>query len=283
MAVTPLSALASKITISRVSNEAIVKELTRFVKTTVAVKMILLGCKNDTLKHVLSFRRQVYMFLTPPNKTQEVSFRVTSGENSYMVYTSTESLRCFECRDIGHKHFTCPHKVYAADQQDSPVTGDHSSEQEDTVKDPNQLKVQSDSNTKVRANVAEINANVVKIMENVPDNNVNGADIRNVAENMVNMAEKNVHGADNEQPGCTDAGKRVNQNNNSSLCTEVDLEAKMNGQCDEMDTVSEGTEESFLVDESVTMMMHVNVVIVIYTQWIRLMPSWMKPRGKVLN
>lgn len=50
------------------------------------------------------------MFLNSPERTLEVSFRVTHGENSFMVYSSTESLRCFECRDLGHKRFACPHK-----------------------------------------------------------------------------------------------------------------------------------------------------------------------------
>lgn len=46
------------------------------------------------------------MFLTSPECTLEVSFRV-----SYMVYASNESLKCFECGDLGHKRFSCPHKV----------------------------------------------------------------------------------------------------------------------------------------------------------------------------
>ncbi len=70
--------------------------------------MILLGCKNAALRHVLSFRRQVFMFLNSPECTLEASFRVIHGENSYMVYASTDSLRCFECGYLGHKRFACP-------------------------------------------------------------------------------------------------------------------------------------------------------------------------------
>lgn len=50
------------------------------------------------------------MFLTSPTRTLEVSFRVTHGENSYMVYASTESLRCYECSNLGHKSFACPNR-----------------------------------------------------------------------------------------------------------------------------------------------------------------------------
>lgn len=48
--------------------------------------------------------------LTSPERTLEISFRVSQGENSYMVYASTENLKCFECGDLGHKQFSCSHK-----------------------------------------------------------------------------------------------------------------------------------------------------------------------------
>ncbi|XP_026054630.1 uncharacterized protein LOC113040526 [Carassius auratus] len=112
--ITPLSAPATKIIISNVppfiTNETITKELQRFGKITSPVRMIPLGCKNNALKHVLSFRRQVFMFLNSPERTLEVSFRVNHGENSYMVYASTENLKCYECGLLGHKRFACPHK-----------------------------------------------------------------------------------------------------------------------------------------------------------------------------
>lgn len=112
--VTPLSAPATKVIVSNappfISNEAIVKELLRFGKIASPVKAVPLGCKDAALKHVLSFRRMVYMFLSSPERTLEASFRVTHGESSFMVYASSESLRCFECGDLGHKRFSCPKK-----------------------------------------------------------------------------------------------------------------------------------------------------------------------------
>ncbi len=71
---TPLAAPATKVTISNVppfiSNDAITKELARFGKIASPVRMIPLGCKNPILKHVLSFRRQVLMFLASPERTR---------------------------------------------------------------------------------------------------------------------------------------------------------------------------------------------------------------------
>lgn len=66
-----------------VKDDAIVRELTWFGKMASAVKMIPLGCKSATHRHVLSFRRQVFMFLTSPTKILDVSFRVTYGLREY--------------------------------------------------------------------------------------------------------------------------------------------------------------------------------------------------------
>ncbi|KAI7803377.1 hypothetical protein IRJ41_006155 [Triplophysa rosa] len=127
--VTPLSAPSTKVTISNVppfvSNEAILKELQRFGKIASPVKTIPLGCKNAALKHVLSFRRQVHMFLNSPERTLEVSFRVIHGDDSFMVYASTDSMRCFVCGELGHKRFACPHKDKpraSASRDDTSVT-----------------------------------------------------------------------------------------------------------------------------------------------------------------
>lgn len=112
--VNPLSTPATKITISNVppfiSDEMITKELQRFGKIAGPVRTIPLGCKNVALKHVLSFRRQVYMFLNSPDRTLDASFRVNHGDNSYMVFASTESMKCFQCGVFGHKRFFCPNK-----------------------------------------------------------------------------------------------------------------------------------------------------------------------------
>ncbi len=136
VSVTPLSAPATRITFSNVPpfvpNEVIMKELTRFGKIASPVKSIPLGCKNSMLKHVLSFRRQVYMFLTTPDKSLEIYFRVNHGESSYMVYASTDNLRCFDCGDLGHKRLFCPHKQI----NDQPLpSSEQTTESEHTERD----------------------------------------------------------------------------------------------------------------------------------------------------
>ncbi len=111
--VTPLQAPTAKITVSNVPpfipDDALERELVRFGKFASGFKIITLGCKHPSLRHVKSFRRQAFMFLDSAENTLDVSFRVRYEERTYMVYATTGSLRCFECGGLGHKKFACPH------------------------------------------------------------------------------------------------------------------------------------------------------------------------------
>ncbi|KAL7838651.1 hypothetical protein AOLI_G00270550 [Acnodon oligacanthus] len=113
--VSPLSAPATRIIVSNVppfiKNEVLLKELAWFGKFASDMKMIPLGCKSSAVRHVLSFRRRMFMFLNNRHQSLEVSFRCKHGDGSYIVFASSERLRCFECGDIGHKQFGCPHKA----------------------------------------------------------------------------------------------------------------------------------------------------------------------------
>lgn len=120
VSVTPLTAPATRVTVSNVPpfvpNEMIMKELARFGKVAGPMRLIPLGCKDVMLKHVLSFRRQVHMILTAPEKSLEIAFCVNHGDASYMIYASAENLKCFDCGDVGHKRLSCPHKNGHNDQ-----------------------------------------------------------------------------------------------------------------------------------------------------------------------
>lgn len=110
--VSPLVAPTVKVTISNMppfnqSNE-IERELLRNGKLASAIKTVPLGCKHEALKHVMSFRRQVFMFLN--EQELDVSFRVWHEGRAYMVYANTGNMKCFECGDVGHKRLACPHK-----------------------------------------------------------------------------------------------------------------------------------------------------------------------------
>ncbi|KAI2646057.1 Transposon TX1 uncharacterized 82 kDa protein [Labeo rohita] len=82
----PLATLTSKVIISNVPpfipDEVIERELIRFGRIASPIKVISLGCKSSELKHVMSFRRKVFMFLKEP--TLDISFRVTDEVQANM-------------------------------------------------------------------------------------------------------------------------------------------------------------------------------------------------------
>ena len=116
--ISPLSVPSTRITVSGVPpfipNELLENELRRFGKFAGGFKTVSLGCKDPKLKHVQSLRRQVFMFLDSPTQTLDVSFRVKHGDGFYMVYASSGQFKCFECGDVGHKRFACPHRQQGA-------------------------------------------------------------------------------------------------------------------------------------------------------------------------
>lgn len=111
--VTPLSAPATRVVVSNIpsfiEDEVLARELRRFGKFASGFKWIPLGCKDRKVHHVWSFRRQIFMYLKNSDQSLDVNFRVRHGDSSYIVFASTDSLRCFECGDIGHKKYACPH------------------------------------------------------------------------------------------------------------------------------------------------------------------------------
>lgn len=122
--VSPLAVPSTRITVSGVPpfipNEVLERELQRFGKFASAFRTVSLGCKDVKLKHVQSLRRQVFMFLDSQTQTLDVNFRVNHGEGFYMVYASSGSIKCFECGDVGHKRFACPHRQQAAGRESAP-------------------------------------------------------------------------------------------------------------------------------------------------------------------
>ena len=69
--------------------------------------MVPLRGKNNCLKHIMSFRRFVYMIL-PCGVTSlnaVLPFKVEGC--TYRVFVSTECLVCFECGQYGHLKDSC--------------------------------------------------------------------------------------------------------------------------------------------------------------------------------
>ena len=108
----PLSSPSRKILLSNVppflSDAQITKELSSFGKVVSPIKKLPVGCKSPKLKHLLSFRRQVYMVLSGHRSELDVKFNFTVGSFSYLVYvTSNVSIKCFRCGKVGHQRQDC--------------------------------------------------------------------------------------------------------------------------------------------------------------------------------
>ncbi len=102
--VSPLSVPSTRVVISGVppfiSNDLLEQELRRFGKFASGFKTVTLGCKDARLKHVISLRRQVFMFLDSLTQSLDVSFKIKHEGGYYTVYASSGSMKCFECGDV---------------------------------------------------------------------------------------------------------------------------------------------------------------------------------------
>ncbi len=110
-AVMPLMQPAKKVVLSNVppfiKDEVIGRELGRHGKIVSQIKKITLKSKSAELKHVVTFRRQVYMIL---NNGQDLNlvlkFRIDDFD--YNIYVTSETMRCFKCGQENHIARDCP-------------------------------------------------------------------------------------------------------------------------------------------------------------------------------
>lgn len=109
--VMPLMQPARRIIVSNVppfiKDDLLIKELSRHGKIMSQMKKIPLGCKSPLLKHVVCFRRQIFMILNNgvDDLNMTLKFRVDGFD--YVVFVSSDSIKCFECGG-GHMKRVCP-------------------------------------------------------------------------------------------------------------------------------------------------------------------------------
>ncbi|CAM5080512.1 unnamed protein product [Natator depressus] len=92
-------------------NAALLPALSALGKLTSVISPLPLGCKDPTLRHVLSFRRQVQLLPLAGVRDGEVlegSFLVPYQGARYRVFYSTGEARCYLCRSAGHVRRDCP-------------------------------------------------------------------------------------------------------------------------------------------------------------------------------
>lgn len=106
-------------------DEMIVQELSRYGKIVSPIKKIPLGCKSPLVKHLVSFRRQVFMILKNGEDELDLVFKFKVEGFDYAVFVSSDlTIKCFTCSKIGHLSRNCPDKLNKNTEQiDVDVAG----------------------------------------------------------------------------------------------------------------------------------------------------------------
>ena len=119
----PLVNPAKKVILSNlppfISNEALERELSRHGQIVSAMKFLSSGCKSARVKHVVSFRRQVYIIQKNEyNDELKVVMKFKVDGFDYTIFATTESMKCFGCGLEGHLARGCPEKRQGVEAQE---------------------------------------------------------------------------------------------------------------------------------------------------------------------
>lgn len=200
--VIPLVQPARKITLSNVppfiKDELLIKELSRHGKVVSQMKRIPLGCKSPLLKHVVCFRRQIHMILKSDLDELNVSFKFKIDGFDYVVFVSSDTMKCFGCGQTGHVRRACPERADELDLEPEPSgeTARDNSSAMVTVESVSEEDDDGDNAAGRNTESGEKETDTVSIVvaggntENVEKNLVTlSTDVVNVAESIVEEEE----------------------------------------------------------------------------------------------
>lgn len=111
--VLPLSTPSKKVTLSNIppflSDEILAKALFRYSKLVSPIKNIPISSGLPLLKHIVSSRRFIYMIVND-DANLDVSLHFQADEYDYIIYATTDKMKCCNCGQTGHLIRACPTK-----------------------------------------------------------------------------------------------------------------------------------------------------------------------------
>lgn len=89
-----------------ISNQDLLTELTKYGRIMSPIQNLHIGSSHADLKHVLSFRRVLYMSFKDNTELPE-SFQLTHDGTIYTIYISRGDITCHKCHQVGHVSRNC--------------------------------------------------------------------------------------------------------------------------------------------------------------------------------
>jgi len=123
LAVDPVEATAHRIVISNVPpyvpSELLLPHLHLLGEVRYGVTPLPLGLRDPSLRHIVSFRRQVFVRLAR-EECLEGGFDVPFQGSNHRVFWSADGVRCHACQGVGHVRKNCPGPAPKAAEPTSP-------------------------------------------------------------------------------------------------------------------------------------------------------------------
>ena len=130
--ITPLATSAKKVIISNVPpfirDEVLARELSRHGKIMSPIKKVHSGCKAPELKHVVSHRRQLHMILNN-NEEMNLAFKLKVDDFDYVIFATSEQMKCFICKSEGHLARACPEKEVRLTEENVQIGEEHETDE----------------------------------------------------------------------------------------------------------------------------------------------------------